>query len=41
MQRVRRVGHGLAVQQHRAAITQAAHILIATPSHTILFKIEI
>jgi hypothetical protein len=33
--RVRRhIGHTLTVQQHSAAITEAAHVFIATPSHT-------
>src|SRR5215831_11692091 len=31
------VTHSFAVQQHGAAIAQAAHIVIATPSHTASF----
>jgi len=30
----RHVGHALAVEQHRAAVAQAAHIVVAAPSHT-------
>src|SRR5215510_5737337 len=33
----RHIGHSFTVQQHRAAITKAAHIVIATPSHTASF----
>jgi hypothetical protein len=33
----RHVGHSLTVQQHRATITQAAHILVAASSHTVPF----
>jgi hypothetical protein len=33
----RHIGHALTVQQHRAAITQAAQVLVATPSHTVSF----
>src|SRR6266850_3094204 len=33
----RHIRHSLTVQQYRAAITQPAHILVATPSHTVSF----